>query len=126
MELLRLVKHTSFKRLDWRKGWLTPNPYTTTATIEREELSDAKPWTGYEARPGWADIRLEALQRDDFTCFSCKTKVTYSNAQVDHLDPYRNFKRPVDANRLGNLVTLCEECHKRKTQRDRRMESRVQ
>jgi len=122
----RLVKHSSFKRLTWKKGWLTPNPYTTIATIEREDLPEQSPWTGYEARPGWADIRISVLQRDDFTCGLCKARVTYSTAQVDHLNPYRNFKRPVDANRPENLWTLCDECHKRKTQRDRQRESRVQ
>jgi len=122
----RLVRHTSFKRLTWKTGYLVPNPYTTMATIERETISDVSSWTGYEARPGWADIRLSVLERDEFTCGLCKTKVTDFNAQVDHLLPYSHYKRPVDANRPGNLWTLCEECHKRKTQRDRRMESRMQ
>jgi Group II intron, maturase-specific domain/HNH endonuclease len=122
----RLTRHASFKRLIWKKGYLVPNPYTTMATIEREALSDLSSWTGYEARPGWADIRLTVLERDDFTCGLCKSRVTDSNAQVDHLLPYSHFKRPVDANRPENLWTLCEECHTRKTQRDRRMESRMQ
>jgi len=122
----RLTRHTSFKRLTWKKGFLVPNPYTTMETITREAISDQSSWTGYESRPGWADIRLVVLQRDDFTCGLCKNQVTEANAQVDHLRPYRNFKRPVDANRPENLWTLCEECHKRKTQRDRRMESRMQ
>ena len=121
----KLTKHQSFKHQKWMKGSLVPNPYTTQATIAREELPDKNPWTGHEDRPGWADIRLIVLQRDDFTCGLCKTTVTYSNAQVDHLVPYRKFKRPVEANRPENLWTLCEECHKRKTQSDRRMESRV-
>lgn len=122
----RLVKHTSFKRLTWMKGFLTPNPYTTMATIEREELPDQTPWTGYEIRPGWADIRLTVLQRDDYTCGLCKKKVDASEAEVDHLSAYRNYKRPVEANRPENLWTLCKECHKRKTQFDRQRESRVQ
>jgi group II intron reverse transcriptase/maturase len=122
----RLIKHDSFKRLTWKKGYLMPNPYTTMETIKREDISDQSSWTGYETRPGWADIRLEVLQRDAFTCGLCKNKVTHANAQVDHLLPYSHYKRPVDANRPENLWTLCEECHKRKTQRDRRMESRMQ
>lgn len=34
-------------------------------------------------------------------------------------------KRPVDANRLENLQTLCVPCHARKTELDRQRESRV-
>jgi len=124
-ERAKLTKHTSFKRQDWLKGYLVPNPYTTIATIEREELPDTNPWTGYEERPGWADLRLQVLERDDYTCCLCKTRLSESEAEVDHLTRYAKFKRPVDANRLGNLWTLCKPCHKRKTQSDREMESRV-
>jgi group II intron reverse transcriptase/maturase len=124
-EHTRLLRHHSFKFQPWKKGFLIPNPYTMVAILEREELPIEDPWTGYEERPGWADIRLTVLQRDNFTCGLCKKEVTYPEAQIDHLRPYSKFKRPVDANRLENLWTLCADCHERKTQCDRQMESRV-
>jgi group II intron reverse transcriptase/maturase len=125
-EQTKLIRHDSFKFQPWGKGFLIPNPYIMVATLEREELPTDSPWTGYEERPGWADIRLTVLQRDNYTCCLCKTDVSYSNAQVDHLIPYSRYKRPVDANCVGNLWTLCKTCHERKTQRDRQRESRVQ
>jgi len=126
-EQTRLTKHESFKRKDWKKGYLVPNPYTTIATIEREELPDESPWTGYEKRPGWEDIRQIVIKRDGYVCQypGCGKLVTTSTAQVDHKRPYAAFKRPVDANSPDNLWTLCKECHKHKTQRDRETESCV-
>jgi retron-type reverse transcriptase len=35
------------------------------------------------------------------------------------------FKRPVDANFLDNYVTLCIDCHRKKTESDRIRESRM-
>jgi predicted HNH restriction endonuclease len=51
--------------------------------------------------------------------------VTHAEAEVDHKRPVRRFKRPVDANTLGNLQTVCRSCHGAKTQSDRQMESPV-
>ena len=122
----RLIRHGSFKRLTWKTGYWCPTRTLPWRRSNERPSPISVPGTGYEARPGWADVRLTVLERDEFTCGLCKAKVTDSNAQVDHLVPYSHYKRPVDANRPGNLWTLCEECHKRKTQRDRRMESRMQ
>jgi 5-methylcytosine-specific restriction endonuclease McrA len=122
----RLTKHSSFKHQDWKKGFLVPNPYLTMQRLVREELPRQDFWTGYETRPGWADLRLMVIQRDNYQCCLCGQPVSDLNAEVDHLIPYRNYRRPIDANRLENLWTLCVDCHKRKTQEDRRMESRVQ
>ena len=36
-----------------------------------------------------------------------------------------SYKNAEDAHRMENLWTLCGECHKRKTENDRQMESRM-
>jgi group II intron reverse transcriptase/maturase len=124
-EEMRLVRHTSFKRLRYHDSPSKPNPYTTQEVIRREELPNDNPWLGTEERPGMMDLRDLVLERDRFACRICKEAVTHDTAQVDHIRPVRCFKRPVDANRLGNLWTLCIRCHKEKTEKDRQTESRV-
>jgi hypothetical protein len=122
-----LARHTSFKGRRYRSSPFKPNPYTTQEVrLEREELLEEDPWLGTEERPGMQDLRPQALERDGYRCVLCQAAVTKATGQVDHKKPVCDFKRPVDANRLDNLRTLCIPCHKRKTEIDRRMESRVQ
>jgi hypothetical protein len=121
-----LVKHAAFQPRKYKERFLKPNPYTTQGKVEREELPNENPWTGFEDRPGWADIKRKVQERDNWTCGICKAAVTPETCQVDHLRPYSSFKRPVDANRLDNLWTVCIPCHRRKTERERQRESPVQ
>jgi group II intron reverse transcriptase/maturase len=120
-----LAKHTSFKTKRYQLSPSKPNPYTTQTVIEREELPDDNPWLGHEIRPGMLDLRPLVLERDGYTCCLCKAPVTNATANVDHIKPVRRFKRPVDANTLDNLWTLCLQCHTQKTESDRQMESRM-
>jgi 5-methylcytosine-specific restriction endonuclease McrA len=120
-----LLKHTAFPTRQYKKRFLKPNPYTTQERIEREELPDESPWTGFEIRPGWADIKHRTIQRDNWTCQVCKRAVTAETCEVDHVRPYSHFKRPVDANRPDNLWTLCINCHRIRTEMYRQMESPV-
>jgi RNA-directed DNA polymerase len=121
-----LTRHTAFPTLQYKKRFLKPNPYTSQERIEREELPDENSWPGFEDRPGWADLRRQVMDRDGMTCKLCKSPVTPETCQVDHIIQYSRFKRPVDANRLGNLWTLCIDCHSKKTESERQMESRMQ
>jgi 5-methylcytosine-specific restriction endonuclease McrA len=121
----KLTSHANFPTLRYGKRYLKPNPYTTQEKIEREELLDENPWSGFEDRPGWTDLKRQALERDNWTCRICKAVCTPTTCQVDHIVQYNRYKRPVDANRLENLWTLCIPCHKRKTESERQMESRV-
>jgi group II intron reverse transcriptase/maturase len=120
-----LLLASRFRTRICRSNSRKPNPYTTQASLVRESLPHDTNWTGLEKRPGWADLRLEVLRRDGFTCQLCKRLVTADEAVVDHVRPLRFFKRPVDANYPGNLWTLCPACHEEKTESDRRMESRL-
>jgi 5-methylcytosine-specific restriction endonuclease McrA len=121
-----LTRHTNYPTQQYQKRFLKPNPYTTQERIEREELPDENPWPGFEDRPGWTDLRQRAGERDNWTCGICKRVGTPATCQVDHIIQYSRYKRPVDANRLENLWTLCIPCHKRKTEAEQRMESRMQ
>ena len=112
---------TKFYRYQVRK----PNPYTTQVKILREELPQETYWTGYEPRPGMADLRPLIIERDENTCQICDKAVTAHTSQIDHIRPVRRFKRPIDANRPDNLWTLCKDCHYEKTKSDRQMESRM-
>jgi group II intron reverse transcriptase/maturase len=121
-----LIGHSAYRTRRYKDSFLKPNPYTTRATLEREELPDEHPWPGFEDRPGWADIKQQAQERDQWTCRLCKaTGLTPATCEVDHILRYSCYKRPVDANKLKNLRTLCIACHKRKTELDRQRESRM-
>ena len=117
---------TEFSTLQYKQRFLKPNPYLTQEKrLDREELPNESYWTGYEARPGMADLRPLILERDEYICQRCGVKVTDNAAEIDHIRPARRFKRPIDANVEWNLWTLCIPCHAAKTQSDRQAESRV-
>ena len=121
-----LARHTRFKGQRYHSSPFKPNPYTTQeARLEREELLEESPWLGIEERPGMEDLRPQVLERDGHRCVLCQEAVTKITARVDHKTPVSHFKRPVDANVLDNLQTLCIVCHKRKTESDRQRESRM-
>jgi len=119
------IASKEFPTLHHKENFLKPNPYTTQDSIRREEFPEETRWTGWEARPGMADLRPLVLTRDEFQCQACGEPVTPAQAHVDHKRPVRRFKKPVDANRMDNLQTLCVPCHRIKTEKDRQMESPV-
>jgi RNA-directed DNA polymerase len=122
----RLQPASQFPTLTYKKRFLKPNPYTTQqVSIQRESLPQDAYWTEHELRLGMADLRPLVLQRDGYVCQLCTAIVTTCTAQVDHRRPVRRFKRPIDANSLENLWTLCIPCHRKKTESDRQRESRV-
>jgi RNA-directed DNA polymerase len=122
----RLLSPTEFSTLHYKQRFLKPIPYLTEERqLSRENLPIKPYWTGYEARPGMADLRPAIRERDEDTCQRCGVKVTASTSEVDHLRPVRRFKRPIDANVPENLWTLCIACHDSKTKADQQVESRV-
>jgi 5-methylcytosine-specific restriction endonuclease McrA len=123
---LYLLRLTEFPTLQYKQRFLKPNPYLIQERkLEREELPNETYWTGYEARPGMADLRPLILERDEYICQLCGNNITPSTAEVDHVRPVRRFKRPIDANAEENLWTLCISCHDKRTKSDRQAESRV-
>jgi len=61
--------------------------------------------------PRWQKMRLEILNRDDFTCQFCEDKD--STLHVHHIE-YVFGKEPWDYNPVY-LITLCETCHQDET-----------
>jgi RNA-directed DNA polymerase len=122
---LKLLRHSSLSPQIYREHFRKPNPYTAQGDIEREELLEACPWLGTEERPGMMDLRPIVLTRDRYRCRLCGEPGDETSLVVDHLRPVRFFKRPVDANALSNLWTLCIACHHEKTELDRQRESRM-
>jgi 5-methylcytosine-specific restriction endonuclease McrA len=113
-------------KVEYKQRFLKPNPYLTEERqLSRDNLPIEPYWTGYEARPGMADLRPAIRERDEYTCQRCGVKVTASTSEVEHIRPVRRFKRPIDANVPENLWTLCIACHDSKTKADHQVESRV-
>ena len=61
-------------------------------------------------------FRKEAKIRDNYTCQDCGLYEP-EIMEVDHIKP--KYKYPELRNELANLVTLCPNCHKRKTVRNK-------
>ena len=121
-----MYKPSEFKTRRYDRSHLKPNPYTMRETkLKREELPYDTYWTGYERRPGRADLRSVVLERDSCTCQLCERQFSVYELEIDHIRPVRKFKRPIDANDPDNLWTLCIECHTWKTEADRQRESRM-
>jgi DEAD/DEAH box helicase domain-containing protein len=78
--------------------------------------------------PGWTRIREAVRQRDGFRCQVCGRPETTRQHDVHHKTPFRMFRDESGrilrdkANELGNLVTLCPECHQ-KTEMNVRMKN---
>jgi hypothetical protein len=97
----RLLRPTELSTLQYKQRFLKPNPYLIQGQkLEREELPNESHWTGYETRPGVADLRPLILERDQYICHLCGVQVTDHTAEIDHIRPVRRFKRPIDANTL--------------------------
>lgn len=78
-------------------------------------------WAGGEVNyygPNWHANRRIARERDNFTCQDCgKTEAENGcELSVHHIVPFRNFNGDWEkANKLANLITLCEyPCHRKR------------
>ena len=76
-------------------------------------------WTGGEHKyygRGWEKQRIRVIERDKHTCQKCgKTEDELNrNLDVHHIIPFRIFglKNYEKANRLSNLISLCNPCHR--------------
>lgn len=69
---------------------------------------------------GWATVRAQALERDDYRCIVCETTMeeTGRKPDVHHIEPVRSFVESrdhtiEDAHTLENVVSLCIPCHRK-------------
>ena len=58
----------------------------------------------------FAPTRRKVLQRDDYTCSYCGTKLTDNNATIDHITP----KSKNGGNTWLNLTACCSRCNHEK------------
>jgi 5-methylcytosine-specific restriction endonuclease McrA len=60
--------------------------------------------------PNWHAQRRKALKRDNSTCQHCHNP----GCHVHHIKPFRHYglDRYKEANRLSNLIVLCDKCHR--------------
>jgi 5-methylcytosine-specific restriction endonuclease McrA len=76
---------------------------------------------GYDGKygPSWTTQRRAARARDGYRCWLCdvtdKLSRGFASAElsVHHVTPFSEFDDHREANRLGNLLTVCNICHHR-------------
>ena len=61
----------------------------------------------------WLGQRDRARARDGYRCQICGAPEVGRAHDVHHKIPFRTFSSPEQANQLGNLITLCQSCHRR-------------
>lgn len=73
-------------------------------------------WTGGKRhyQGSWLSARYKARVRDGFKCSLCGvTEEEYGKEMsVHHIKKYKEFSDKYEANRLENLICLCEACHR--------------
>jgi 5-methylcytosine-specific restriction endonuclease McrA len=107
--------------------WIRRNP-ERKAKISAAFTGHRHPnWQGGKARlnsisrrgTGWQKQRRAALARDRFQCADCgvseaECRERYGRGlDVDHIEPFHNFRNSQEANRLRNLVSRCASCHRK-------------
>ncbi len=63
--------------------------------------------------PQWAGLREIVRARDGYRCQNCGREESGRAHDVHHRIPFRSFDNAAQANRLSNLITLCQSCHRR-------------
>lgn len=100
---------TAKRMKDTRDQWIGPNNPMWTGSCLRKNRA-------YRG-PDWASIADAARKRDKYTCQGCglsdyeHVKKCGKSLAVHHIVPFAEFTDHVAANRLRNLVTLCNVCH---------------
>jgi DEAD/DEAH box helicase domain-containing protein len=76
-------------------------------------LRESGVWTNdpNDYGPDWPRIRLAVRTRDGFRCQVCGAPESGREHDVHHKIPFKAFTYAAEANRLDNLVTLCQTHH---------------
>ncbi|GJQ34694.1 MAG: hypothetical protein JETCAE01_07040 [Anaerolineaceae bacterium] len=98
----------------------TTGYWLTLSESALKTLRDAGLWTNDPNNygPDWQKIRLAVRKRDQFKCQVCGAAETNREHDVHHKIPFRAFIQDgkvnhEQANRLENLTTLCQSCHRK-------------
>lgn len=94
------------------------DPCASSWHSEQITGEDNPSWNGGQVRyygPTWERQKKRARKRDQYRCQHCRTTVAElgKNPSVHHITPFREFDDSERANRLDNLITLCEPCHRK-------------
>lgn len=109
-------------RVPWNKGkrgvqvWSEKSKKKLSDSLKGRQLSPIK--LGLESpnyKDGHTITRKQILHRDNYTCQVCGFREP-EIMEVDHIKPKSKF--PELKYELNNLITLCPNCHRRKTNRD--------
>lgn len=73
----------------------------------RERERHKQKYYDYLQSDSWKLKRQRVLWRDDFCCQFCSVVLTSEHLHVHHKTYDRIFKE-----RLSDLLTLCEDCHR--------------
>lgn len=95
-----------------------PSPEVINRRQQRWESEHYEHWHSEES--GWGEARKQAKQRDGGRCVICgKTERGQRESQdwgaglhVHHIKPAAAHDTPEEAHTLGNLATLCAQCHR--------------
>lgn len=63
----------------------------------------------------WLPQREKARKRDNYTCQKCGLSESDYGKElsVHHIKPFVLFNSHIEANRLENLISVCEPCHRK-------------
>ena len=63
--------------------------------------------------PNWRGQAKKTRKRDGYICQRCGLSQKEAGRKLDvhHITPFREFEDYREANRLENLITLCQHCH---------------
>jgi DEAD/DEAH box helicase domain-containing protein len=128
-EILVTTQVSGFRKIRWGTGEnlgfepldLPPSTLQTTGywltlgdeTVEK--LKEEGLWLNAPNNygPGWIALTRLVRARDGFRCQMCGVNEKDRAHDVHHKIPFRSFASPEQANRMENLTTLCQACHKR-------------
>ena len=71
-------------------------------------------------RYGTADVKWAALARDGFRRRQCGASVTPGRSNADHIKPVKRLASLREAHVLDNVQTLCLDCRRARTRRERK------
>ena len=111
-----------FGEVNLKYGYKKPEEYEPGKGVYLDDYDDETIYPYHEAkqRLGSGNLRWQAMTRDSMRCQKCGTEVKNATAHVDHIIPVKCFANFRQAHRLENLQTLCINCHKEKTNEERR------
>lgn len=114
VELECKICGSKFRMKPWLLRQNGPQKYCSKECRKIGRIGSNNPrWVGGQTTyrgKGWLLARKLAVIRDSGTCQSCG-KFIGESIPVHHIKPFRNIKSEEQANKLENLICLCQSCH---------------